>query len=204
MLTYLFDCAERKGDNFYMGFMDLRKAYDSVSRTGLWNRLKTLVVAPEFIQLIQSLYVNTTRQVLWKGHLTESFMSAHGLRQGCPMSPLLFALFIPQVPVKVAPVGIPLYDSKILSMYYADDLVLVASTQEDLQQSLKVAVDEFESMEFNYDICAIVQNIRSQGQVLQNWIIKSTHGGEGVIEEVTKEQEHAVPWSVVLFIGNYI
>ena len=67
----------------YLLFIDLVKAYDSVSRTGLWGVLKTKGVPADLPVLIRTYYSNKTCQIATEGVLSEEFTLTNGLGQGC-------------------------------------------------------------------------------------------------------------------------
>ncbi len=77
----------------YLVFIDLRKAYDSVSRPALWRGLQLLGVPPVLIQLIASFHHGMIAKVRVGGSHTKEIPVNNGLRQGCSMSPVLFNLF---------------------------------------------------------------------------------------------------------------
>ena len=70
-----------------------------------------------------------------------------GLRQGCPMSPLLFALFTPDIQeyVKQECVGVVLGEDSVCMMCYADDILLMAQTAQDLQHQIQGVTDTCEA-----------------------------------------------------------
>ena len=67
--------------------------------------------------------------------LTEFFPYNKGLRQGCLLSPLLFALFLNDLNnfLLKESSGITIWDIQICAMLYADDLILLAESEQDLQ-----------------------------------------------------------------------
>ena len=69
-------------------FVDLKKAYDSVSREAL--SLRTLGV-PDIIDIIRSFHDNMNASIRVDGELLEEIEV--GFRQGCSMAPTLFNLY---------------------------------------------------------------------------------------------------------------
>ena len=117
-------------------FVDLRKAYDSVYRPALFEALKSKGINGKVRACIQEIY-RTTRCVVHSeiGNST-SFLSKVGVRQGCPLSPLLFNIFVDSLieMLKAEGIGvqIPNNNNHITSLHYADDLVILAEDLEAL------------------------------------------------------------------------
>lgn len=70
---------------------DFRAAFPSVSHRFLINSLQALGLPEHAITLIKSLYHRNTCKIAFKGTQYEGFEMQCGVRQGCPLSPLLFA-----------------------------------------------------------------------------------------------------------------
>ena len=72
--------------------------------------------------------------------MTEEFAVEQGLRQGCPLSPWLFNIFLDRV-VKEAMVefrgGVELGSCLVQILLFADDTVVMAQTEEDLTENVK-------------------------------------------------------------------
>ena len=83
-----------EGKKTWMAFLDLKKAYDSVWREGLWEKLKTYGVGDKFLRVCRELYSSVSARVRIGQTLSEAFRIACVLRQGCVLSPCLFSLFI--------------------------------------------------------------------------------------------------------------
>ena len=74
----------------YAGFIDVKKAYDTVWRAGLWKRLWEEGVRGKMWRVVKGMYQTVESAVLVGDESTEWFKLEAGVRQGCVMSPILF------------------------------------------------------------------------------------------------------------------
>ncbi|KAL3678979.1 hypothetical protein R1sor_021935 [Riccia sorocarpa] len=72
--------------------LDFEKAFDRVKHSFLWDTLGKLSFSWKFIQLTQMLVSNGRAKVYINGRFTPTFSLQRGVRQGCLISPLLFAI----------------------------------------------------------------------------------------------------------------
>ena len=72
--------------------IDQEKAFDRVNWSFLQDILTKMNFGPVFKGYIASLYTNVTSAVLNNGHSSRKFLLNRGVRQGCPLSPLLYCL----------------------------------------------------------------------------------------------------------------
>ena len=87
-----------------------------------------------------AMYEKTDVRVRCGGQLGDSFLALLGVKQGDPLSPLLFGLFIDRIEnylvLKCPNVGVDLCGKLLQVLLYADDLVLLAESPLDLQSLL--------------------------------------------------------------------
>ena len=81
----------------YAAFVDLEKAYDSVSREKLWVALKYYGVSGKLLRAVQSLSEDGWVRVRVGGRESSRFQVKSGVRQGCPLSLWLFNIFIDRI-----------------------------------------------------------------------------------------------------------
>ena len=82
----------------YACFVNFRKAFDSVWHDGHLYKLLQINVEGYFYELIKNLYYNSTGSVRIGDSQTLPFQYARGVRQGYISSPLLFNLYINDLP----------------------------------------------------------------------------------------------------------
>ena len=84
-------CREQR-QNLYLFLVDMTKAFDTISRTGLWSILKKLGCPVKTINLISSFHDGMMSRVTGNGCASESFPVTNGEKQGCVLAPTLFSL----------------------------------------------------------------------------------------------------------------
>jgi hypothetical protein len=72
-------------------FVDLMKAFNTVSREGLWKIMEKYGCPPRFILMMRQFHDGMLAQVLDDGE-TESFPVTNGVKQGYMLAPTLFSM----------------------------------------------------------------------------------------------------------------
>jgi hypothetical protein len=102
-------------------------------------------ISGKMLAAIKSLYSDARIAVKVSGHVGDSMSTSSGVRQGCPLSPTLFGIYIDaleswlrqQVPGAGVPLTTPRGVTRLLAaLIYADDIVLMDSTPANLQRLL--------------------------------------------------------------------
>uniref|UniRef100_A0A8C6KH39 Reverse transcriptase domain-containing protein n=1 Tax=Nothobranchius furzeri TaxID=105023 RepID=A0A8C6KH39_NOTFU len=130
-LARVMEGAREFAQSIHMCFVDLEKAYRRVPRGTLWETLQEYGVGGFLLRAIQSLYQSLVRIA---GSKSDLFPVRVGLRQGCPLSPVLFITFMDRISRCSRGVEcVEFVGRRISSLLFADDVVLLASSSSDLQ-----------------------------------------------------------------------
>ena len=134
--------------------LDIQKAYDKVHRDGLWKRLLEVGIRGKFWRVLKNLYEVVQSCVLVGSQKSEWFEVEAGVRQGCILSPILFAIWIDGLAkaLKKAKVKSVLNNVKFNFTFFADDLALLADSREDLQTLLDTAFKYSECWRFKWNV----------------------------------------------------
>ena len=123
-----------------LAFLDLAKAYDSVCRETLWKKLAKMGFGGKFLEALKSLYKGDFVTCEANGVTSKPVYLGRGLRQGCSLSPILFALYVADMSKDLheSNLGVMLYKVCISCLFFADDIVLVSRDAEGLRELLDI------------------------------------------------------------------
>lgn len=120
----------------YFTFIDYEKAFDKVNRYKLWEILKSRGIPSHLIRAIQSLYLNNTIQI--KTFQNDVVEINQGVRQGCPLSPTLFNLYLDEV-MKIWLNDLnnfKINEINLTSILFADDQIVISDNENTLQKNI--------------------------------------------------------------------
>ena len=78
--------------DLYLTFVDLTKAFDTVSRYGLWKIMALFGCQPRFIAMVRQLSDGMQARVQNYGEYSELLPVTNGVKQDCVMAPTLFSM----------------------------------------------------------------------------------------------------------------
>lgn len=135
IIRSLLNHKKMKKENVYVAFMDISKAYDRVFRDGLWSKRLKLGITGKIWRLLRDIYGDSKSALKTSQGIWSLFPTEEGLRKGCLLSPLLFALFFADVvlAIKDTELGARFYDLILCILKFADDIALTAESRAHLQ-----------------------------------------------------------------------
>ena len=163
-------CQEQNVD-LYMTFVDLTKAFDTVSRDGLWKIMAKFGCPPRLIAMVWQFHDGMQARVQNDGEFSEPFEVTNGVKQGCVLAPTLFSMMFSAMLMDAfqdSDTGFPIryhFDGNIFNLrrlqaktkvqtdvldelLYADDMDKNANTEAKMQR----AMDQVSQSCDNYDL----------------------------------------------------
>lgn len=138
LLDGLLRMGWRKKRSLVISILDVRKAFDSVSHDALREILLKRGFQCEIRNYIRSTYANAKSVIISKGRAADEMKPARGVRQGDPLSPILFNMVMDHVLASLPKkIGFWMGGRRISALAYADDLVLVSSTISGMSRLLR-------------------------------------------------------------------
>ncbi|KAH9252885.1 hypothetical protein BASA81_009188 [Batrachochytrium salamandrivorans] len=160
----LVDIIQRRqnaGLNTHVLFIDIRKAFDTVPVGALLWKLQNMGFPRRTLAFLKALYTSSSARARAGSLLSDPFPIQRGVRQGCPLSGLLFNLFINDILDGVAPItvpGLPRDTNPIRGLMYADDVAVFADSEQSLLAA-STAIEQWANqweMQFGVAKCGII------------------------------------------------
>ena len=138
-LTEAIGAAKEEKCQLLVGSLDVQKAFDVVCQEKLKTKLHSSNLPSQCWSLIDTIYQNINETVRWKGGHSPTFEVAKGVRQGAILSTTLYKLYINDLlkSLERAGVGMSIGTTYMGSPTCADDQLLIATTNEDMQAMLE-------------------------------------------------------------------
>ena len=144
ILHALCELAKNRSKSIYAAFIDLKKAFSSVSRPLLFSKLVLSNIGQKLLKTVKAMYRNIKSCVSLNGKSSPLFQCQVGLREGDNLSPILFSLYLNDLNDHLtsnASRGVTIdveidnmvHFLNIFLVMYADDTVLLAESKTELQ-----------------------------------------------------------------------
>ena len=129
--------ARLKGINGAVVALDQEKVYDKLLHPYLWKILEKFAFPNEMINMIKMLYKDAPTSVIINGIVSSPFLVTRGVRQGDPMSCILFDLGIEPLAANIRAssirgIDVPSLDEKVKVSLFADDTTVILTEYDSL------------------------------------------------------------------------
>jgi hypothetical protein len=133
----------RRRNKTYICAIDASKAFDKVNRDLLW--LKALKTLPAGLVKVIKAYYEISLALVNNNKCTSNlFKTSIGVKQGGPLSPRLFSIYIEDIIEEIERIGAgtTIKNQRVDILLYADDIILISDSENGLQRMIQ-KVEEF-------------------------------------------------------------
>ena len=181
------------GNNICICFVDFEKAFDIVNWEKTMKVLPSIGVDWRDRRMISELYMNQEAVVKIAGGESDSGIIGREVRQGCPLSPVLFSIYagmMTKEALENVEEGIRVGGELIKDVKYADDQGMVVNTEAGLQSLM----DSLNTTAKHYDMKINIKKTKA--------MVVSRNGGERV--NITVEGQSVEQVSKFRYLGSLI
>ena len=137
---------KKRGQYIFGCFVDFKKAFDSIPRYKLFQKLLDHNINGKFYDCLVNMYSDDISCIKIGDTITPSFITNQGVKQGCILSPTLFNIFLSDIQASLeTPICDPVQLKENLNIgciIWADDILLMSRTEAGLQNMLS-ALNEY-------------------------------------------------------------
>ena len=164
-LKTIIDYIEEKEDKGLIISIDQEKAFDRVEHNYLIKVLQKYNFPENFIKFIKTINFDIKSKVLVNGSFTKEININRSVRQGCPLSMLLYVLSLEPLSYyinnnkNIIGIKIPNYEKEIKTIQHADDTNILIKTQNSYNE-LKKELNKYEEIsgsKINQDKCGLLK-----------------------------------------------
>ncbi|KAI0523418.1 hypothetical protein KFK09_005813 [Dendrobium nobile] len=136
-------------NNYFCAKLDIHKAFDSISRDFIICCLKNKGFTDKFIGWIKGCIYNVYFSICVNGSFEGFFNSSSGLRQGCPLSPLLFCIVMDNFSNRLMDKqkynfkGYSSNGQEFNHLLYADDVLVFGKNSIQNAKNFKLIMEDF-------------------------------------------------------------
>jgi hypothetical protein len=130
--------AKRGGRELVVAWLDLSNAFGSVPHETIRETLRRHMVPAAFRNLVDSAYDGVETRIETAGGITEPIPILSGVRQGCPLSPIVFNLALEPIVRAIAAEGggYRLEGKEYTNLVYADDAAVLSASPRGMRRLL--------------------------------------------------------------------
>lgn len=144
--------------------LDVKKAFDTVSHDSVARALRRFGLAETFSEYVMAANTNCSTRVSIGKNLSNPIKINRGVKQGDPLSPLLFNMVLDKILVELDANfgGISVGGQKITALAYADDMALYAETPAEAQAALRTVASfcEARGLSLSAKKCSAITAVR--------------------------------------------
>ncbi|CAF0871413.1 unnamed protein product [Brachionus calyciflorus] len=139
---------KRQKKRTYVCTIDASKAFDKINRNNLWGKM-IRIFEPFIVRAFINYYSVSIVFIIVNGSKTGMIKTSRDVKQGGPLSPLLFSIYIDELGNRLdkGVSRVKIGNIKINKKLYADDLLLITNNIDEMNRLLNITEEygrEFE------------------------------------------------------------
>uniref|UniRef100_A0A5F8H1B4 RNA-directed DNA polymerase n=1 Tax=Monodelphis domestica TaxID=13616 RepID=A0A5F8H1B4_MONDO len=141
---HIIDYINKKNNKNHMIIsIDAEKAFDKIQHQFLLKTLESIGIEGPFLKIINSIYLKPSANIICNGDKLDAFPIRSGVKQGCPLSPLLFNIVLETLAVAIREEkeieGIKFGNEETKLSFFADDMmVYLRNPRESIKKLLEI------------------------------------------------------------------
>ena len=136
-----------KDKNHMIISIDVQKAYDKVHHPFMIKTLSKVGIEGAFLNIIKAIYETPTANIILNGQKLKSFPLKPGIRQSCPLSPLLFSIVLEVLAIAIRQEkeikGIQIGKEEAKLSLFSDDIIMYRENPIGSTKKLLDLISEF-------------------------------------------------------------
>ncbi len=176
ILRLIAEKAKRKNVKVYNCFIDFQKAFDSIWPDVLWATMRSYGVMGKLIRLLKNAYAQAQSAVRIDNELGEWFTTTVGTKQGDPISPSEFTVYLERIMdiIQQQNSGILISGEQINNLRFADDIDLLEEELDTLQSNAESLKEMAELSGLKINISKTKTMVFGRPNIEKNLIINNT------------------------------
>uniref|UniRef100_A0A5F8HE72 RNA-directed DNA polymerase n=1 Tax=Monodelphis domestica TaxID=13616 RepID=A0A5F8HE72_MONDO len=127
--------------------IDTEKAFDKIQHPFLLKTLESIGIEGSFLKIINSIYLKPSTNIICNGDKLDAFPLRSGVKQGCPLSPLLLDIVLETLAVAIREEketeGIKIGNEETKLSLFADDMMVYLKNPRDSTKKLIEIINNF-------------------------------------------------------------
>ena len=136
-----------KNKNHMIISIDAEKASDKIQHPFMKKALQKVDIERTYLNIIKAIYDKPTANIILNSEMLKAFTLRSGIRQGCPLLPLLFNTVLEVLATAIREdkeiKGIQIGKEEVKLSLFADDMILHTENPKDANRKLLELVNEF-------------------------------------------------------------
>ena len=122
--------------------IDAEKAFDKIQHPFMIKTLQKLGIEETYINIVKAIYDKPTANIILNAEKLKAFPLRSGIRQGCPLSPLLFNTALEVLATAIREEkeikGIQIRKGEVKLSLFSDDILYIENPKETIRKLLEL------------------------------------------------------------------